>query len=182
MAIAAERSLTGYNNVSTLVRTAPDGSFEEVLFPGGTGKVRELRHEASVTLARRSHRASAYNFRRRRNVATSPGGPEDGRRRRFTRPKGYVVLAWQAGSKLRATPKIERGSGKISFFDFLASRDLSEDRRMRRTRSSCRRKAGTSRRAHRDLAAFGTTTAAVYGQRIEDLVDRIPIGFRVKRP
>lgn len=182
--IAAERSLNRLDNVSTLFELLPDGSFEEVLFPGGTGKVRELRHEASVTLARRlspslSLQASVGGEISRLGLV----GPDEGDRRRFTRPKGYVSLAWQAGPKLRATAKIERRVGQISFFDFLASRDLSEDRENAANPQLVPPQSWDAQaELSRDLAAFGTTTVRVYGQRIEDLVDRIPIGLSSEAP
>jgi hypothetical protein len=182
--VAAERALSRLDNVSSLFELLPDGSFEEVLFPGGTGKVRELRHEASVTLARRlspglSLQASLGGEISRLGLA----GPDDGGRRRFTRPKGYVSLAWQAGSNLRATAKIERRVGQISFFDFLASRDLSEDRENAANPQLVPPQSwDVQAELSRDLAAFGTTTLRVYGQRIEDLVDRIPIGLSSEAP
>ena len=182
--VAAERSLNRLDNVSTLFERHPDGSFEEVPFPGGTGKVRELRHEASITLSRRlspslSLQSSVGGEISRLGLA----GPEDGESRRFRRPKGYVSLAWQAGPRLRATAKIERRVGQISFFDFLASRDLSEDRENAANPQLVPPQSwDVQAELSRDLAAFGTTTVRIYGQRIEDLVDRIPIGLSSEAP
>jgi hypothetical protein len=146
--------------------------------------VLELRHEASVTLARRlspsvSLQASVGGEISRLGLA----GPDNGDRRRFTRPKGYFSLAWQAGPKLRATAKIQRRVGQISFFDFLASRDLSEDRENAANPQLVPPQSwDVQAELSRDLEAFGSTTLRVYGQRIEDLVDRIPIGLSSEAP
>ena len=182
--VAAERSLSRLDNVSTLFKLLPDGSFEEVLFPGGTGEVRELRHEASIILAHRLSPSLSLQASAGGEISwLGLAGPDDGERRRFTRPKGYVSLAWQAGPRLRATAKIERRIGQISFFDFLASRDLSEDRENASNPQLVPPQSlDVQAELSRDLGAFGTTTVRLYGQRIEDLVDRIPIGLSSEAP
>ena len=182
--ISAERSLNRLDNVSTLFELLPDGSFEEVLFPGGTGKVRELRHEASIALARRLSPSLSLQASLGGEISQlGLAGSDDGNRRRFERPKGYVSLAWQAGPKLRATAKVERRVGQISFFDFLASRDLSEDRENAANPQLVPPQSWDAQvELSRDLSAFGTTTLRVYSQRIEDLVDRIPIGLSSEAP
>lgn len=181
--VSAERSLNRLDNVSTLFELQPDGSFEEMLFPGGSGEVRELRHEAAVTLARRISpslelRASAGGEISRLGLVDA----EDGERT-FTRPKGYVSLAWQGGPRLRATAKIERRVGQISFFDFLASRNLSEDRENAANPELVPPQSwDIQAELSRDLEAFGSTTLRVYGQRIEDLVGQVPIGATSEAP
>lgn len=182
--IAAEQSLNRLDNVSTLFELLPDGSFEEVLFPGGTGKVRELRHEASITLARPLSPSLSLQASLGGEVSElGLASLDDGKRRRFARPKGYVSLAWQAGPKFRATAKFERRVGQISFFDFLASRDLSEDRENAANAQLVPPESWEVQvELSKDLAAFGKTTLRVYGQRIEDLVDRIPIGPSSEAP
>lgn len=181
--VAAERSLNRLDNVSSLFVLLPDGGFEEMPFPGGSGEVRELRHEGSVTLARRVSPSL--------NLQASVGGEisqlglagANGNERIFTRPKGYVSLAWQASSRLRATAKIERRVGQISFFDFLASRNLSEDRENAANPELVPPQSwDIEGELSGDLGASGSTTLRLYGRRIEDLVDQIPIGATAEGP
>ena len=181
--VSAERALNRLDNAATLFELRPDGSFAEVPFPGGSGEVRELRHEAAVTLARRL--SPALDLQASAGVEISRlglAGRADGDRR-FTRPKGYVSLAWQAGPRLRATAKIERRVGQISFFDFLASRNLSEDRENAQNPELVPPQSwDLQAELSRDLAALGSTTLRVYGQRIEDLVGQVPIGAASEAP
>jgi len=181
--VSAERSLNRLDNVSTLFELLPDGSFEEMPFPGASGEVRELRYEGAVTLARRVSPRLSLQASLGGEISRLGLAGTDQSERTFTRPKGYVSLAWQAGPQLRATAKIERRVGQISFFDFLASRNLSEDRENSANPNLVPPQSWEIQgELSRDLAAFGSTTLRVYGQRIEDLVDQIPVGASSEAP
>lgn len=180
---SAERSLNRLDNVSTVFELLPDGTFEETPFPNGSGDVRERRYEAALTLSRRV--SPRLNFR------ASVGGEVSqlqrlgslGSTRTFQRPKGYVSVAWQASPRLRANAKIERRVGQISFFDFLASRNLSEDRENAANPALVPPQSWeVEGELSRDLGALGSTTLRVYGRRIEDLVDQVPIGETQEAP
>jgi hypothetical protein len=181
--VSAERSLNRLDNVSTLFELLPDGSFGEMPFPGGSGEVHELRHEAAVTLGRRI--SAKLNLQASLGAEISRLGlidSEDGERN-FTRPKGYLSLAWQAAPQLRATVKIERRVGQISFFDFLASRNLSEDRENAANPELVPPQSwGIQVELSRDLGAFGSATLRAYGQRIEDLIGQVPVGETSEAP
>ncbi len=181
--LSAERAVTGLDNVSALSRLLPGGSFEEVPLPGASGRVRERRHEAAITMVRRLAPGLT--------LQTSVGGEISQLRlvgdvasdRTFRRPKGYVSVAWHPNSRLRASAKVERRVGQISFFDFLASRNLFEDRENQANAQLVPPQSwNLEGELTRALGRVGSTTLRLYGQRIEDLVEQIPVGFTGEAP
>lgn len=181
--ISAERALTRLDNVSTFFELLPDGSFEEVEFPNASGDVRERRYEGAVRLTRRMSpdltlRASLGGEISKLAVVGGAGSE-----RTFKRPKGYVALAWQANPGLRATAKLERRIGQISFFDFLASRNLSEDRENAANPDLVPPQSwDLEGELSQDLGSLGSTTLRAYARRIEDLVDQVPISATEEAP
>jgi hypothetical protein len=180
---SAERSLNRLDNVSSVFDLLPDGTFEETPFPGGSGEVRERRYDAALTWSRRisptlSARASLGGEISQLTVVGGLGG-----QRTFERPKGYVSVAWQASRVLRVNAKIERRVGQINFFDFLASRNLSENRENAANPDLVPPQSwDVEGELSRDLGTLGSTTLRVYGRRITDLVDQLPIGETQEAP
>jgi hypothetical protein len=151
--------------------------------PGGSGKVRELRHEAALNV---THSLSPTV-----TVQGSIGGEisrlrligDGGSGRTFRRPKGFASVAWRPNPKLSITGKIERRVGQISFFDFLASRNLSDEQANLSNADLVPPQLWNAEaEISRDLGAFGSTTLRIYGQRIKDLVELIPIGTTGEAP
>ena len=181
--LSAERAITRLDNVSSLFSLEPDGSYQEVEFPGGTGDVRERRYEASIGMARRlspqlTVQASLGAENSRLSLAA-----DDGSNRTFTRPKGFVTLAWQASPQLRANFKVERRIGQISFFDFLASRNLLDDREnVSNPQLVPPQSWDLEAEISRDLGPLGSASLRLYGQQIEDLVDQVPVGLAGEAP
>jgi hypothetical protein len=181
--LSAERALTGLDNVSTFFELLPDGSFQEIAFPNASGDVQDRRYEGAVKLTRRV--SPTLTLRTSLGVETSQlevlGGM--GSKRTFQRAKGYAAMAWQVSPDLRAIAKIERRVGQISFFDFLASRNLSEERENAANPELVPPQSwDVEGELSRDLGALGSTTFRLYGRRIEDLVDQIPIGATAEAP
>ncbi|HYI48873.1 MAG TPA: TonB-dependent receptor plug domain-containing protein [Allosphingosinicella sp.] len=103
--------------------------------------------------------------------------------RSFVRPKGFLNLAWRPNPNFDVSARLERVVGQLNFFDFVASSNVS---------------AGTSNagnanlvppqrwnaqiQARRNLGPWGSITARLYGSRITDIVDVIPIGTNGQSP
>jgi hypothetical protein len=180
--VSAERARNRLNSDASFFQLSPDGTLEEILFAEGSGSVRELRHEAALSLAR--------SISSRLTIRGSIGGeisrldvPGAGDERVFRRPKGYISAAWRATPRLRITAKLERRVGQISFFDFLASRNLSEDRENAPNPDLVPPQSWDAEaEVRRDLGTLGSTTLRLYAQRIEDLVDQIPVGLTQEAP
>ncbi|MGQ0590727.1 MAG: TonB-dependent receptor plug domain-containing protein [Sphingosinicella sp.] len=107
----------------------------------------------------------------------------NGLTRSFFRPKGFVNLSWRPDANTDISARVERVVGQLNFFDFVASSNVS---------------AGTSNagnanlvppqrwngqiQARRNLGAWGSVTARLYGSLITDIVDVIPIGATGQSP
>jgi hypothetical protein len=181
--ISAERADNRLDNVSTLFELGTDGSFEQVPFPGGSGDVRERRYDGAVTM---THRASPTLV-----LQASLGGEisrlrlvgDFGSERRFRRPKGFASVGWQPSPGLRTSFRIERRIGQLDFYDFLASRALLDERENLSNPQLVPPKVWeVSGEINRDLADLGSTTLRVYGSRISDLVELIPLGEAGEAP
>jgi outer membrane receptor for ferrienterochelin and colicins len=175
--VSAEYAFNKLDSASALYELAPDGHFVSVPLPGGTATVQEDRYE---TIASYGHPLGD-----KATLQVAAGGEYSkieqvgagGLSRSFRRPKGQVSLAWKAMPGLDLNMRLQRRVGQLDFYDFLASVDLNNNQA----------NAGNPElvppqttelevEATRDLGAWGTTSLRLYAQRIDDIVDTIPIG------
>jgi outer membrane receptor for ferrienterochelin and colicins len=101
----------------------------------------------------------------------------DGRERDFWRPKGSVSAGWTVSPQTAVNLSLQRRVGQLNFFDFLATVNLADD---------VENAANPDLRPPQlweaeveiaqSLGEFGTTMFRVYGHRIDDIVDIVPIG------
>ncbi len=104
------------------------GILQPVDFEGATARVEEDRAETSLTYSRA--------LSPKVQLQVSVGGEYSkisqsgalGQTRSFQRPKGFVALDWNANSSLDLSGRIERQVGQLSFFDFIATTNLDQDR------------------------------------------------------
>ena len=175
--ISLERAYNSLDQKGGLFELNPDGEFEEIPFPEGTGKVTETRYEAIGTLSRPL--ASNLNLQ----VA---GGAEiskldldvdDQPARKFFRPKGSVTLGWQPSKGWDISLKLRRRVGQISFYDFLAQPRLSEDRENAGNPNLVPPQSWEAETEFaRELGAWGKTRLKLHYFKVEDIIDVIPIG------
>jgi outer membrane receptor for ferrienterochelin and colicins len=103
--------------------------------------------------------------------------------RTFKRPKGSLSLAWKATPKLDVNFKLERRVGQLNFYDFLASVDLNDGQANAGNPDLVPPQTWElALETIRDLGAYGNTSLRVYHQRIDDIVDTIPIGLFGESP
>ena len=152
------------------------GTFDNEVFPGGTGKVTEDRYEAILT-----HNRSLAN-----NLTLQAGGGYEysklaqsgaqGLTREFWRPKGSVTLAWAANSNLDLSLKFARTVGQLSFGTFLASVDLQADNdNAGNIRLVPQQAWEVDLEANRKFGALGSINLRAYARWIEDFIDIIPV-------
>ena len=123
-----ERAYNSLNQEGALESLQPDGKFQPIPFPEGSGLVTEVRYEAMTTLSR----PLASNL----DLQVAAGGEiswldrvdDDQPARRFLRPKGSINLGWRPAKDWDVSFKARRRVGQISFYDFLAQPKLSDDR------------------------------------------------------
>jgi hypothetical protein len=159
------------------------GALNPFVLPGGTATVEEDRYEVMGSYGR----ALTPSLQLQLNV----GGEYSkiaqvgagGLTRSFRRPKGLVSLAWTQSPNTDYNLKLERRVGQLNFYDFLASVNVTNNQQNAGNPDLVPPQTWElSLEANRKLGAWGNTTLRLYGQRIDDIVDTIPIGVDGESP
>jgi hypothetical protein len=176
--ISAERADNRYEQFSTLANLQPDGSYVSIPYPQGSGIVAETRYEALATLSRplspnldlQMAGGAEYSELGERGTGEKP--------RRFFRPKGSLLLAWRPARGWDASLKLERRVGQISFSDFLANQDVTNNRGNDANPNLVPPQSWeATAEVARNFGRWGKTRLKLYHYRIEDIVDHIPVGI-----
>jgi hypothetical protein len=154
-----------------------DGEFIEVPFPEGTGKVTETRYEGIATLSRPLASNLDLQVAGGAEISRLDRTPDDQPARKFFRPKGSVTFGWRPAKGWDVSLKLRRRVGQISFYDFLAQPQLSQDRENAGNPDLVPPQSWEveTEIAH-DLGPWGKTSLRTWYFRVEDIVDVIPIG------
>jgi hypothetical protein len=175
--ISVERAWNALDQTGRLFELAPDGDFNEVDFPNGTGRVEEIRYEAIATLSRPL--ASTVDIQIAAGAETSRLARIDGDLppRKFFRPKGSVTLGWRPAPGWDFSLKLRRRVGQISFYDFLDQPNLANERENSGNPDLVPPQSWElENEIGRELGAWGKTRLRTWYHRVEDIIDRIPIG------
>ena len=106
-------------------------------------------------------------------ISQSGGGGES---RSFIRPKGSLSLAWKPEDGLDLSLKIEREVGQLNFFDFVASTDVANGVGTEGNTGLVPPQSWTAElEMTKKLGAWGSGTVTIYGEKVTDIVDSIPI-------
>lgn len=161
---------------STLERLDPVGNPVPVPFPGANSRVDEIRGESTVSYTRQftpqwqlqSSIGAEYS-------EISQTGPSDVVRD-FVRPKGFVSLNWKPAFDTAVSLRLERVVGQLSFFDFIATVNVNQDRvNVSNVDLVPPQSWLTEIEYQRSLGKFGNLTLSGFYDNITDIVDRIPI-------
>jgi hypothetical protein len=178
----AEAAFNRFDQVAHLFNLDAGGVLVETPFPGSSGGVTEDRYESILTHSRTLGKGLTLQLGAGGEYSklsqTGPGGLT----REFTRPKGSLTLAWTPEPGLDLSLKLARTVGQLSFGDFLASVNLTQDTQ----------NAGNVRLVppqvweadfeyKKNLDAWGSASFRVYGRWIDDFIDIIPIGAAESR-
>ncbi|NBC89053.1 MAG: TonB-dependent receptor plug domain-containing protein, partial [Alphaproteobacteria bacterium] len=113
---------------SALEVRGADGALDPVPLPGANARVEEDRADLGLTYSRSLARGLQFQASGGAEYSRlSQSGPV-GLTRSFYRPKGFIALDWKATPRLNLSGRIERTVGQLSFFDFIATVDLDQDR------------------------------------------------------
>jgi len=181
--VSGEYAFNSLDNVSELFVLGTDGIYVPIPLPGSTATVQEDRYEVMGTYGRPLSPKTTLQVSLGGEYSKLEQVGGGGLVRSFRRPKGLISLAWKASPKFDLNLKLQRRVGQLDFYDFLASVNLNNNQA----------NAGnpdlvppqTSEvivEANRDLGAWGNTSLRVYAQRIDDIVDTIPIGATGESP
>lgn len=125
--VSGEAAFNRLNRASRLFDFQPDGGFDEVDFPAGTGGVTEDRYEAILSATTQLGPALALQFTGGGEYSRIEQTGSAANSRTFQRPKGSVSLTWKPRADFDVALEIRRRVGQLSFGAFLASVNLDTD-------------------------------------------------------
>jgi outer membrane receptor for ferrienterochelin and colicins len=175
--VSGEYAFNSLDLVSQLFERDLDGDYVEIPLPGGTATVQEDRYEVMASYGRALRPNLSFQLSGGGEYSRLEQVGAGGLTRTFKRPKGTLTVAWKVNPTLDMNFKLQRRVGQLNFYDFLASVNLNNGQE----------NAGNPElvppqtwefevEAVKDLGAYGNTSLRVYRQRIDDIVDTIPIG------
>lgn len=125
--LSGEAAFNRLDRVSALFLLDPQGVFQPVPFPRGTGEVTEDRYEGSLSFSRQLTRTLGLQAIGGAEYSKLEQTGAAANSRSFQRPKGSVSLAWKPSDRFNASLEIARRVNQLSFGDFLASVALNDD-------------------------------------------------------
>lgn len=175
--LSLERAFNSLDQRGGLFQLDHRGEFVEVPFPEGTGKVTEVRYEGLAAISRPLASTLDFQFAAGAEISRLDRTDDDRPPRKFFRPKGSLTLGWHAAKGWDVSLKLRRRVGQISFYDFLAQPQLSQDRENAGNPDLVPPQSweAETELAH-DLGRWGKTRLNLHYYRVEDIVDVIPIG------
>lgn len=175
--VSVEQAVNRLSQIGRLYLLSPAGAFAEVPYPEGSGAVVEHRYEAIASLSRPL--SSSLDLQLAGGAEISKLERIDGNlpARNFFRPKGSASLAWRPAAGWDTSLKISRSVGQISFYDFLAQPNLTQERTNSGNPDLVPPQSWQIEgEIGRALGAWGKTRLKLYAHRIDDIVDIIPVG------
>lgn len=177
-----EAAYNSFDQTAHLFSLNPSGALVEVPFPTGSGGVTEDRYESVLTHNRSLGKGLTLQVGAGVEYSKLSQTGSGGLERQFTRPKGSLNLAWTLAPGTDVSFKLARSVGQLSFSDFLANVNLAQNTG----------NAGNvllvppqtweaSLEYKRNLKALGSASVKVFGRRIDDYIDIIPVGASESR-
>ena len=175
--VSFERAYNRLAQVSTLANLESDGSYTDIPYPQGSGIVAETRYEGIASLSRplsarldlQLAGGAEYSTLGHVDLTVPP--------HHYFRPKGSVLLAWRPAKGWDASLKFERRVGQISFSDFLANTDLTNNRANDANPNLVPPQSWeVTGEIGRSLGDWGKTRLKLYQYWVQDIVDHIPVG------
>lgn len=159
------------------------GQFRPAPLDNAVSTVDEKRAEATLSYGRPlSPKLTLQSSAGVEYSKLSQSGP-NGRVRSFVRPKGFISLAWKPNPKLDISAKLTREVGQLNFGDFVAFVNVGGGFGTAGNPELVPTQTWRAElEATRNLGAWGTATARVYGNFYEDVVDVVPIGATGQAP
>ncbi|MEL7453516.1 MAG: TonB-dependent receptor [Pseudomonadota bacterium] len=174
--VSLEGAFNSLDAVSSLMERNDQGGLDIVDLDGATTRVEEIRAETNITYGRKlAKRLTSQVSVGVEYSEIAQSGPS-GLTRSFTRPKGFISLSWNASDSLDITARAEREVGQLNFFDFVSSVNLNNDNDSFGNPDLVPEQSWTGEvEFEQTLGAYGAATLRIFGERIEDVIDRIPL-------
>ncbi|HEX6097372.1 MAG TPA: TonB-dependent receptor [Thermoanaerobaculia bacterium] len=181
--ISAEGAYNSLDNTSRLFEMGTDGRFAEVALDGGIAKVEEDRYEVMGSYGRPLSKNVTMKLSAGGEYSQLVQVGAGGTTRDFQRPKGELSAAWKVSPRTDLNFKLARRVGQLNFFDFLASVDVQDDIETAANPDLVPEQSwDLELEGVRNLGTLGSTTLRVYGRRIDDIIDYVPIGTDGQAP
>lgn len=176
--LSGERAFNSLRQDGRLATLSPAGAFVPVPYPDGSGRVEEVRYEGTGTLSRplspRLDLQLVIGAEQSRLARVDGDVPA----RRFFRPKGSASLGWRPARGWDASLKLSRRVGQIDFYDFLAQPNLQQDRQNAGNPDLVPPQSWElDGEGGRDLGRWGKTRLKLFYNRVEDIIDIVPVGL-----
>jgi hypothetical protein len=175
--ISLERAFNWLRQEGGLFQLDPDGTFQEVPFPGGSGRVTELRYEALTTLTRPLSQKLDLQVAAGAEISRLDLTSDSEPARRFLRPKGSITIGWHPDKSWDISFKLRRRVGQISFANFLAQAQLSSGRQEAENPQLVPPQSWEAETDFaRELGRWGKTSLQLHYYKVQDIIDFIPVG------
>jgi len=175
--VSAEAAFNALETSSELAVLRPDGTVAPIPFPGSAARVEEARYEGIVTYGRPLSPEFSFQLSAGAEYSQLSQAGAGGLTREFVRPKGQFTAAWTPNPSTTVNFRLQRRVGQISFFDFVSSVNLRDDRE---NEGNINLVPPQSWEAEVEsvfrLGRYGSTTLRLFYHLIEDVIDIIPIG------
>jgi hypothetical protein len=175
--VSAEYAFNKLDSTAALFSLDANEQFIPVDGFGGNDIVQEDRYEVMGSYGRPLGKTLTLQVAAGGEYSAIETFGAGGQRRTFRRPKGQVSLAWKPTPAWNINAKLQRRVGQLDFGDFLASVDLNAGNANAGNPDLVPPQT-TELELHlaRDLGKYGSTSLRLYTQRIDDIVDTVPIG------
>jgi outer membrane receptor for ferrienterochelin and colicins len=176
--VSLERAFNSLDQRGGFFELTPTGDYDTVDLPGLSGKVQEVRYEAIGTLSRPLSSKLDLQVAAGGEISKLERVDGDLPPRKFFRPKGSVTLGWRPAKGWDASLKLRRRVGQISFYDFLDQPNLQQERENSGNPDLVPPQSWElDVEVGRDLGRWGKTRLRAFYNRIDDIIDVIPIGI-----
>lgn len=175
--LSVESAFNFLESDAELSRAFGDTELTLVPLPGASTRVEETRTEALLTHGRRWSPKWFVQASLGAEVSEISQSGEVNKTRRFTRPKGFVQASWDKSDDTSFVFRLEREVGQLNFSDFVSSVNLEEDQGSTGNTDIVPQQAWIlSAQVEQKFSDWGSITAKVSAEDIEDIVDLVPIG------
>jgi len=175
--VSAEAAFNALETASELGVLQPDGTIEPIPFPGSAARVEEARYEGILSYGRPLSPELTVQIAAGAEYSQLSQVGAGGVTREFIRPKGQVTAAWSPDPFTTINFRLQRRVGQISFFDFVSSVNLRDDRE---NEGNVNLVPPQSWEAEMEwvqrLGPWGSSTLRTYYHLVEDVIDIVPIG------
>ena len=175
--VSGEAAFNSLDSVTRLFSLLPSGQEQETPFPNGAARVEESRYQVMGAYGRPLSDTLSFQLSAGAEFSELTQVGAGGLSRSFWRPKGQLSAVWEASPDTRVNIKLQRRVGQLNFSDFLASVNLNSGTQFSGNPNLVPPQSWELEtevvRTHGD---WGNSTLRVYGARIEDIVDIVPIG------